>query len=119
MPHTARQLRILASAALRVSSPSMRPPLVRRPRSHPQRSMTPPSEPRLVPLPFAGVGRPPRAVLLPHLRRPEVYLSGAADAPPMPVVLELLARNLPLSGAWLPFTDMLTGSDATLRAGAP
>jgi len=77
--------------------------------------MTPPSEPRLAPLPFAEWDDDARSVLLPHLRRPEVYLSGAADAPPMPVVLELLARNLALSGAWLPFTDMLAGSDATLR----
>jgi len=77
--------------------------------------MTPPSEPRLAPLPFAEWDDDARSVLLPHLRRPEVYLSGAADAPPMPVVLELLARNLALSGAWLPFTDMLAGGDATLR----
>lgn len=76
--------------------------------------MTPPSEPRLAPLPFAEWDDDARSVLLPHLRRPEVYLSGAADAPPMPVVLELLARNLALSDAWLPFTDMLAGADATL-----
>ena len=76
--------------------------------------MTPPSEPRLAPLPFAEWDDDARSVLLPHLRRPEVYLSGAADAPPMPVVLELLAGNLALSGAWLPFTDMLAGGDATL-----
>ena len=66
--------------------------------------MTPPSEPRLAPLPFAEWDDDARAVLLPHLRRPELYLSGAADAPPMPVVLELFAQHLPLSGAWLPFT---------------
>jgi 4-carboxymuconolactone decarboxylase len=75
--------------------------------------MTPP-EPRLAPLPFAEWDDAARSVLLPHLRRPQVYLSGAADAPPMPVVLELLARNLAVSGAWLPFTDMLAGADATL-----
>ncbi len=77
--------------------------------------MTPPTEPRLAPLPFAEWDDEARSVLLPHLRRPELYLSGAPEAPPMPIVLELLAQNLPLSGAWLPFTDMLAGGDATLK----
>ncbi len=77
--------------------------------------MTPPPEPRLDPLPFSEWDDDARSVLLPHLRRPELYLSGAADAPPMPVVLELFAHHLPLSDAWLPFTDMLAGVQATLR----
>ena len=77
--------------------------------------MTPPSAPRLPPLPFAAWDDHVRSVLLPHLRRPEVYLSDAPGAPPMPIVLELLARNLPLSDAWLPFTAMLAGGDATLQ----
>ncbi len=76
--------------------------------------MTPPPEQRLEPLPFAQWDDDPRSVLLPHLRRPELYLSDAPDAPPMPVVLELFAHHLPLSGAWLPFTDMLAGDQATL-----
>ncbi len=54
-------------------------------------------------------------MLLPYLRRPELYLSGAPDAPPMPIVLELFAHHLPLSSAWLPFTAMLAGGEATLR----
>jgi 4-carboxymuconolactone decarboxylase len=33
----------------------------------------------------------------------------------MPVVLELFAHHLPLSDAWLPFTDMLAGDQARLR----
>jgi alkylhydroperoxidase family enzyme len=52
--------------------------------------------------------------LLQFLRRPEIYLSGAPDAPPMPVVLEMFAHHLPLSASWLPFTDMLAGEDAKL-----
>jgi len=77
--------------------------------------MTPPSEPRLAPVPFADWDEHARSVLLPHLRRPERYLSGAPDAPPIPIVLELFAHHLPLSDAWLPFTDMLAGADAKLR----
>lgn len=76
--------------------------------------MTTPPEPRLVPLPFAEWDEQARATLLPHLRRPELYLSGALDAPPMPVVLELFAHHLALSASWLPFTEMLAGSDAKL-----
>jgi alkylhydroperoxidase family enzyme len=55
-----------------------------------------------------------RATLLPFLRRPELYLSGAPDAPPMPAVLELFAQHLALSGSWLPFTEMLSGPEARL-----
>jgi len=76
--------------------------------------MTHPPEPRLDPLPFARWDDDARSVLLPHLRRPELYLSGAPDAPAMPVVLELFAHHLALSDAWLPFTDMLAGDQATL-----
>ena len=76
--------------------------------------MTPPDEPRLRPLPFAEWDETTRATLLQFLRRPEVYLSGAPDAPPMPIVLEVFARHLPLSATWLPFTEMLASDDATL-----
>jgi alkylhydroperoxidase family enzyme len=54
--------------------------------------------------------------LLQFLRRPERYLSGTPDAPPMPVVLEMFAHHLPLGASWLPFTEMLAGEDATLTA---
>jgi 4-carboxymuconolactone decarboxylase len=77
--------------------------------------MTTPPEQRLDPLPFAQWDDDARAVLLPHLRRPEIYLSGTPNAPPMPVVLELFAHHLPLSDVWLPFTDMLAGDQATLN----
>jgi 4-carboxymuconolactone decarboxylase len=80
--------------------------------------MTAPPEPelRLSPRPFADWDDAARAALLPFLRRPELYLSGAPDAPPMPVVLELFANHLPLSESWLPFTEMLAGEHATLDA---
>lgn len=74
--------------------------------------MTP--EPRLTPLPFAQWDEATRTVLLSHLRRPERYLSGEPDAPPMPIVLELFARHLALSESWLPFTDMLAGPASLL-----
>ena len=35
----------------------------------------------------------------------------------MPIVLEMFAHHLPLSASWLPFTEMLAGDDAMLRAG--
>jgi 4-carboxymuconolactone decarboxylase len=76
--------------------------------------MSPSPETRLAPLPFAQWSDHTRDVLLSHLRRPELYLSGAPDAPPMPVVLELFAHHLPLSEAWLPFTDMLASDESTL-----
>jgi 4-carboxymuconolactone decarboxylase len=76
--------------------------------------MTAAGEPRLAPLPFAEWDETTRTTLLRFLRRPEVYLSGAPDAPPMPIVLEMFARHLALSAAWLPFTDMLASDEATL-----
>jgi alkylhydroperoxidase family enzyme len=76
--------------------------------------MTSPEEPRLEPVPFAEWDEETRTTLLQFLRRPEIYLSGAPDAPPMPVVLEMFAHHLPLSASWLPFTDMLAGEDAKL-----
>jgi alkylhydroperoxidase family enzyme len=76
--------------------------------------MTSPEEPRLEPVPFAEWDEETRTTLLQFLRRPEIYLSGAPNAPPMPVVLEMFAHHLPLSASWLPFTDMLAGEDAKL-----
>ena len=76
--------------------------------------MTLPDVPRLEPLPFAEWDQTTRTTLLQFLRRPELYLSGAPEAPPMPIVLEMFARHLPLSASWLPFTEMLAGDDAKL-----
>jgi alkylhydroperoxidase family enzyme len=53
--------------------------------------------------------------LLAHLRRPELYLSGAADAPPMPVVLELFAHHVPLSQSFMTFTDLMIGEGSKLE----
>ncbi len=78
--------------------------------------MTSPDEPRLAPVPFADWDDETRSTLLAFLRRPERYLSGAPDAPPMPIVLEMFAHHLPLSASWLPFTEMLAGEDARLSA---
>ena len=53
-------------------------------------------QPRLDPVPFAEWDEETRTTLLPFLRRPERYLSGATDAPPMPIVLEMFAHHLAL-----------------------
>jgi alkylhydroperoxidase family enzyme len=78
--------------------------------------MTAPEAPRLAPVPFAEWDEQTRTTLLQFLRRPEIYLSGAPDAPLMPIVLEMFAHHLPLSASWLPFTQMLAGPDAKLSA---
>jgi alkylhydroperoxidase family enzyme len=79
--------------------------------------MTLPDQPRLPSVPFAEWDEETRTTLLQFLRRPERYLSGAPDAPPMPIVLEMFAHHLPLSASWLAFTEMLAGEEA--RLGAP
>jgi 4-carboxymuconolactone decarboxylase len=53
--------------------------------------------------------------LLAHLRRSERYLSGAPDALPMPVVLELFAHHLPLSESFLTFTDVMASDQSKLE----
>jgi 4-carboxymuconolactone decarboxylase len=77
--------------------------------------VTPPAEPRIAPIPAAEWDDRTRAALLSHLRRPDLYLSGAPDAPPMPVVLELFAHHVPLSDTWMTFTDVLAGEDSQLE----
>jgi 4-carboxymuconolactone decarboxylase len=76
--------------------------------------MTSQGELRLPVVPVAEWGDETRTVLLQHLRRPEIYLSGGPDAPPMPVVLEMFAQHVPLGDSWMNFTDMLAGSDSRL-----
>jgi len=76
--------------------------------------MTSPPETRLTPIPFAEWDDEARAALLPYLRRPELYLSGSPDAPPMPVVMELFAHHLPLSHAFLAFTEQMASDESTL-----
>jgi alkylhydroperoxidase family enzyme len=77
--------------------------------------MTPPSLPRLAPVPFDEWDEETRSTLLSHLRRPELYLSGAPDAPPMPVVLELFAHHVALSEPFLTFTDVMAGGQSKLE----
>ncbi len=76
---------------------------------------TSPPEPRLAPLPFAEWDERTRTALLAHLRRPERYLSGDADAAPMPVVMELFAHHVPVGESFMSFTDVLAGPDSTLE----
>ncbi len=79
--------------------------------------MTPEPQPgtRLAPVPYSEWDEQTRTVLLSHLRRRELYLSGSPDAPPMPEVLELFAHHLALSETWLTFTDMLAGEESRLE----
>ena len=74
-----------------------------------------PQETRLAPIPYDEWDDQARAVLLPYLRRPERYLSGAPDAPPMPVVMELFAHHLPLSNTFLAFTELMASDESTLE----
>jgi alkylhydroperoxidase family enzyme len=76
--------------------------------------MAPPSQPRLAPVPFAEWDEDTRTTLLSHLRRPELYLSGAADALPMPVVFELFAHHVALSETFLAFTDVMASDQSKL-----
>jgi alkylhydroperoxidase family enzyme len=75
---------------------------------------TPPPAARLDPIPFAEWDEATRTALLAHLRRPELYLSGAPDAPPMPVVMELFAHHVPVGDTFMAFTDTLAGAASTL-----
>jgi len=77
--------------------------------------MTAQGDTRLAPVPFAAWDEQTRATLLAHLRRPELYLSGAPDAPPMPVVLELFANHVGLSDTFMTFTDTLADAQARLE----
>jgi 4-carboxymuconolactone decarboxylase len=77
--------------------------------------MTTPSPPRLTPVPFGEWDEETRATLLSHLRRPEVYLAGGDDAPPMPVVLELFAHHVPLSESFMTFTDLMISEGSKLE----
>jgi alkylhydroperoxidase family enzyme len=77
--------------------------------------MTTPSPPRLTPVPFGEWDEETRATLLSHLRRPEIYLSGGDDAPPMPVVLELFAHHVPLSESFMTFTDLMISEGSKLE----
>jgi 4-carboxymuconolactone decarboxylase len=65
-------------------------------------------------LPVDQWGDQAKEVLPRYLRRPELYLSGKADAPPMPQALGLFAHHVDLGAAWMTFTEFLAGERSTL-----
>ena len=69
--------------------------------------MSPPSSPRVLPLPVAEWTREDRALLRGNLVRADRYLSGAPDAPPMPPILGLFAHHPQVTGPWLAFSGAL------------
>ena len=68
----------------------------------------------LAPLPVDQWGDEAKAVLPRYLRRPELYLSGKPDTPPMPQTLGLFAHHVDLGAAWMTFTELLAGARSTL-----
>lgn len=76
---------------------------------------TPPPETRLPPVPFGEWDEQTRTALLAHLRRPELYLSGGPDSPPMPLVMELFAHHVPVGESFMSFTDTFVSDDSTLE----
>ena len=71
---------------------------------------------RLTPLPYEEWGDEAREVLPSFLRRRHLY--EGPDARPLPNVLGVLARHLPLGRSWLAFNDVLaeeTDLDIRLR----
>jgi 4-carboxymuconolactone decarboxylase len=70
--------------------------------------------PRIASLPFDEWDEDAKAALPRYLRRPELYLSGRPDAAPMPKVLGLFARHLPVTETWLAFSDTLSNDQSTL-----
>jgi AhpD family alkylhydroperoxidase len=63
--------------------------------------------PRLKPLPAAEWTAEDRELLRGGLARADRYLSGDADAPPMPPILGLFARHPRVGGPWLAFSGAL------------
>jgi len=68
----------------------------------------------LTPLPVDQWSEAARSILPGYLRRPELYLSGAPDAAPMPQALGLFAHHVELGAAWMSFTELLASERATL-----
>jgi 4-carboxymuconolactone decarboxylase len=68
----------------------------------------------LAPLPVNEWSDEAKDVLPGFLRRPELYLSGKPDAPPMPHALGLFAHHVDLGAAWMSFTDFIAGERSTL-----
>ena len=74
--------------------------------------MTRPAAPRLGSLPVAEWTRVDRELLRGNLARADRYLSGDADAPPVPPILGLLARHPRIGGPWLAFSGALLDDGA-------
>ncbi|MBE1536771.1 carboxymuconolactone decarboxylase family protein [Actinomadura algeriensis] len=74
--------------------------------------MTGAAAPRIGPLPVARWTEEERALLRGNLARADRYLSGAADAPPMPSVLGLFARHPRVGAPWLAFSGALLDDGA-------
>jgi alkylhydroperoxidase family enzyme len=68
----------------------------------------------LPPLPVDRWSDAAREILPRFLRRPQLYLSGDPDAPPMPQALGLFAHHVELAEAWMSFTDVLAAAGARL-----
>lgn len=64
-------------------------------------------DPRLAPLPLDDWTEEARAMLRGRLQRADQYLSGSADAPPLPNILGLLGHHPELGGAWLEYNALL------------
>jgi AhpD family alkylhydroperoxidase len=69
--------------------------------------VTPSAAPRLGPLPAAEWTQEQRELLGGNLARADRYLSGAADAPPVPPILGLFARHPRVTAPWLAFGGTL------------
>ncbi|MWA02486.1 carboxymuconolactone decarboxylase family protein [Actinomadura sp. LD22] len=69
--------------------------------------MTPAAAPRMRPLPIAEWAEEECELLRGNMARADRYLTGAADAPPVPSILGLFARHPRLSGPWLAFSGTL------------
>lgn len=75
--------------------------------------MTPAAAPRMRPLPIAEWAEEERELLRGNMARADRYLTGAADAPPVPSILGLFARHPRLGAPWLAFSGTLL-DDGTL-----
>jgi 4-carboxymuconolactone decarboxylase len=69
--------------------------------------MTAQPGPRLAPLPLERWDEEARAILRGRMKGADRYLSGAADAPPLPNVLGLFGNHIRLGGAWLAYNGVL------------
>lgn len=69
--------------------------------------MTAAGAPRVAPLPLEEWDEQERAMLRGNLARADRYLTGDADAPPVPAILGLFARHPRVAAPWLAFSGAL------------